>query len=305
MIERLRPECIRCMVKRQLDNVPSDAAVEKQMEYMQKILRVVADAPKSLSAPVLVQEFNRLQKEYFGTDEDFTEIKYYFNELMMRKAGAIEKRISKSEEPLKLALQYAMTGNYIDFGALHSVEEAKLDELLNKVGATEEIVGTGTKTKTAIMELKEYENLCDDLKNTKQLVYLTDNCGEIVLDKVFIQEIKKKYPELEISVIVRGENVLNDATMTDAKQIGLDKLVKVIGNGNGIAGTWMDALSEEALRTMHEADVILSKGQGNYETLRMCGLNVYYLFMCKCDMFAKGFNVPRFTGVLVNDRDCV
>ena len=67
----------------------------------------------------------------------------------------------------------------------------------------------------------------------------------------------------------------------------------------------MDALSEEALRTMHEADVILSKGQGNYETLRMCGLNVYYLFMCKCDMFAKGFNVPRFTGVLVNDRDCV
>ena len=101
---------------------------------------------------------------------------------------------------------------------------------------------------------------------------------------------------------MRGEAVVNDADMEDARQTGLMELGRVLGNGNDIGGTWMEELSEEALCALKKADVILSKGQGNFETLQGCGLNVYYLFMCKCEMFTERFGVKLFDGVLVRDR---
>ena len=119
-----------------------------------------------------------------------------------------------------------------------------------------------------------------------------------------IEEIIRQNPELHITVIVRGEEVLNDATMVDAEQIGLTSIVKVIGNGSGIAGTSMRDISKEASDLMEQADVLIAKGQGNYETLQQCGLNIYYLFLCKCMMFANRFQVPQFTGMLMNDRNC-
>ena len=112
------------------------------------------------------------------------------------------------------------------------------------------------------------------------------------------------YPELEIKVIVRGAPVLNDVTKEDVDQVGLSDLVTIIENGTAIAGTCMEEINEESRTAMEEADVILSKGQGNFETLIGCGLNVYYIFLCKCDMFAEKFQVEKFSGMLLNDRNC-
>ena len=92
----------------------------------------------------------------------------------------------------------------------------------------------------------------------------------------------------------------NDATREDAAAVSIP--FPVIDNGNRIPGTQIDQLSPEAKQALEEADVIIAKGQGNFETLYFCGLNVYYLFMCKCDLFANRFQVPRFTGMLLNDR---
>ena len=117
------------------------------------------------------------------------------------------------------------------------------------------------------------------------MVYLTDNCGEVVLDKMLVKLLKEMYPNLDITVIVRGEQILNDATMEDAVQIGMTDMVNVIGNGNNIAGTWLDAVSEQALKLIDQADVIIAKGQGNFETLYGCGKNIYYMFLCKCQLF--------------------
>jgi len=147
----------------------------------------------------------------------------------------------------------------------------------------------------------EYENLKNDLACAKHLVYLTDNCGEIVLDKLLIHILQKLYPYLEITAVVKGGNVLNDATMEDARQVGLTKLIRVTDNGNDIAGTWLHSTKLQTQRIIEAADVILSKGQANYETLRFCGLNIYYLFLCKCEMFAREFGVERFTGMLLNE----
>ena len=107
-----------------------------------------------------------------------------------------------------------------------------------------------------------------------------------------------------ITQISGGKPVLNDATMEDAVQVGLDKAAQVIGNGTDVAGTCLEELSEQALDVINTADVMIAKGQGNFETLQKCGKNIYYIFMCKCDMFAKRFNVPKYTGVLINDKNC-
>ena len=133
------------------------------------------------------------------------------------------------------------------------------------------------------------------------MAYITDNAGEIVLDKVFVEILKTLYPELEIGVIVRGTPVLNDATFMDAEDVGLTKIVEVISNGTDVPGTPLDEVSETALKWIESADLCIAKGQGNFETLRGCGKNIYYLFLCKCELFVRKFGVERFTPVLSNE----
>ena len=126
-----------------------------------------------------------------------------------------------------------------------------------------------------------------------------------MLDKLLLNVIKELYPEIQITVMVRGGEVLNDATRKDALEVGIDMVATVVDNGTEIAGTFLDAVSKEALQILENADVILSKGQANFETLRGCGKNIYYIFLCKCDMFANRFGVSRFTGMMINDRDYI
>ena len=146
------------------------------------------------------------------------------------------------------------------------------------------------------MEIKE-------LNSAKKLIFLTDNCGEIVLDKLLLETIVKVYPHLECTIIVRGEPVLNDATMEDALQVGIEACGKVIPNGTNIAGTYIPWISAEARQVMEEADMLISKGQGNFESLHGCGLNIYYLFLCKCQWFMERFGLPQYSGVFINEKD--
>ena len=287
---RLHPECIRCMLDKQLAKCPADAPKEVQLTYMQKILSIASSAPYHQGAPVMLDEFHRLQREMFGLDKDFTQIKKKYNAVMLSRVPEMQKRIDASGRPLETAIQYAMIGNYIDFGAKHEVTDAQLDELLSEPAKY-------------VLDEAVYQALNEDLQKAKKLVYLTDNCGEIVMDKLLVQEIRKAYPHLEVTVVVRGEPVSNDATMEDAQDVGMPEVARVIGNGNGVAGTHMDALSPEARGAIDAADVLIAKGQANFETLNSCGLNIYYVFMCKCDMFAKRFKVPRFSGIMVNDAN--
>ena len=116
-----------------------------------------------------------------------------------------------------------------------------------------------------------------------------------------VLEIMKEFPDISVTALVRGREVLNDATLSDAKEAGLDDMVKVITNGTGIPGTSLSEISYDAKKAVFDADVIISKGQGNFETLMYSRLNIYYIFMCKCKMFAERFNVEPFTGMLLND----
>lgn len=290
-VKRLHPECISCMTKVHLEKCPKEADDDKKVEYMQRVLKVLAEAPERFGAPVIVRTIQQIQDEMFGMKQNYSEIKKHYNQVMMNHEEQVKHRLTQSDDSVKTGIQYAMIGNYIDFGARINVNEEQLTELLND-------------SDRFVIDEKQYGEFVKDLSNARKLVYLTDNCGEIVMDKLLIGEIKKKYPDLKVTVLVRGAEVLNDATMEDAIQVGLAEMAKVIPNGSDIAGTWLEEISEEAKAVLKEADVIISKGQGNFETLRKCGMNIYYIFLCKCDLFANTFNVPKLTGMLMNEKYC-
>lgn len=282
--------CIACILKKQEEQIRQFQGEQKKAEYMKEYCRIVADAKADDSAPVLVSYSAKLMKKYFGVEKVYDEEKKEYNNLMLKYEAEIREKIKAAEDSLKEALKYSRVGNYIDFGAMSHVEKNQLDMLLSKVAED-------------YVDEAEYEALKNDLKKAGKLVFLTDNCGEIVLDKLFIEEIKEHYPNFDVTVVVRGEQVLNDATMEDAAAVGMNQVAKVMGNGTDMAGTPLDYLSEEAKAAIEAADVILAKGQGNFESLNGCGLNIYYLFLCKCNWFVKSFQMKQFEGVLVNEKN--
>ncbi len=286
---RLKSECLSCIAKKYLDKYPANSTEEQQVRYKKQICKVLSEAELTDSAPILTKKITDVQEKIFGETTDYTKIKAFYNDYVMKKFPDIEENIARAEEPLLRAIQYSMTGNYIDFGALAEVDNDKFEQLLLNVPSIE-------------INNLEFETLKKELEYAGRLVFLTDNCGEIVFDMAFIRLLKMKYPKLQITVIVRGYSAVNDATMEDARQIGLNKEVQVLGNGNGVAGTCLEMLSEEAKKCVLSADVIIAKGQGNFETLMGCGLNVYYIFMCKCTMFANRFHADLYDGLLLNDK---
>lgn len=255
---------------------------------MREVLHMIAESDPKWSAPALLETISKLYEKYWGMQNDLEEEKKTFNELLLSMEDDLEQKIRSRKDPLEAALCLARLGNYIDFSALGEVSAEKLLELLAQ--AEQETLDTA-----------EYRHFCKDLKDGKHLVYLTDNCGEIVLDKILIKLLREQYPQLMIEVLVRGVAVTNDATVEDARYVGLTEVAPVFGNGSGIAGTELTHISKEAKEKLEQADLILSKGQGNFETLHTCGLNIYYLFLCKCDWFMQRFHAEHLKGMFVNE----
>ncbi|WP_274421297.1 damage-control phosphatase ARMT1 family protein [Blautia sp. XA-2221] len=290
---KLNPFCMCCAVNKQEEKIRKFPDMDKKTEYMKKVMAILSGSEEQDCSPSLSVEIQKLYSEFWNCPmEDFTEIKREFNQLMLNMEASIEEKIRKADDPLEKALLYARIGNYIDFAAISNVDQSTVITLLDE------------KSSEALDE-EEYKNFIHDLSSARKLVYLTDNCGEIVLDKLAVQILKEQYPNLDITVIVRGYPVVNDATMEDAEEIGLTDLVKVIGNGSNIGGTWIPGINSESRELLYQADVILAKGQGNFETLNDCDLNVYYLFLCKCDLFQRRFHAENLQGMFLNERRLV
>lgn len=287
---KLNPFCMCCALNKQEQKIRHYPDMEKKTEYMKKVMALIANTEEKDCAPSLSVDIQKLYSRFWDCPmEDFTEIKREYNQLMLNMEDSLENKIRKSEDPLEKSLLYARIGNYIDFAALSNVDQATVFTLLEEKS-------------TESLDEEEYRNFLRDLSSAKKLVYLTDNCGEVVLDKLAVKILKEKYPDLDITVIVRGYPVVNDATMEDAEEIGLTDLVRVIGNGSNVVGTWIPGITSEARDLLYDADLIIAKGQGNFETLNDCGLNIYYLFLCKCDLFQRRFHAENLQGMFLNER---
>lgn len=283
-------ECIYCTIKK-ADSKYSRYEIneEKKLEFMKKVFHIISMAEIRDTSPYISAKISRIIKKEFNITDSYYEIKKEFNNLLGSMEDEILSIIYGSEDKLLTALKYAMVGNFIDFGAMENVNKDKLKELIKN--AADQVV-----------DMDEYNKFKKELNYVNKIAYIADNAGEIVFDKIFIKIINEMYPHIDINVIVRGKPVLNDATIMDAEETGLSSLARVTGNGTDIPGTQLNKINPESKKIIDNADLIISKGQGNFESLFGCGKNIYYIFLCKCDLFAKRFNMEKFKGVFINEN---
>lgn len=279
---RVIESCAECLYNRQLRKTDNK-------ECLAEIKAVIDNRTDDDPAPYLVYRFNQIYLKYFGSVASFRDEKIKYNDLVLSMEDALREEINSSDDPLLTAFSFARAGNYIDFGALSDVDEKTFLSLLERDSLSDN-------------DLQTFESFTGQCECANSLLLLADNCGEIVLDKLFLEQLKKRYPQLKLSVMVRGGEVLNDATVEDAEYAGIDSVAEIISSGIGVSGTVYKMLSYEAKRALDNAGVVLSKGQGNYEALSGQGRHIFYSFLCKCERFTNRFGVPKLTGIFVEEK---
>lgn len=287
---KLNSKCMACQIRKQEAKIRHFNDEDRKKQYMEAIRQRFEHPKDDDCVPSISTELKKFYCSFWGVPmEDFTRINKEYDQLMLDLEAELRSTIRYSEDPLKAALIYARTGNYIDFAALPEVSKKTALSLIKSENKDD-------------LDEQEYRQFCQDMKKAENVVYITDNCGEIVLDKIAIQILKKIFPNIRITALVRGLPAGNDATMEDAEFCGLTDVVPVLGNGNDVGGTWLHGISTHARELLYNADVIIAKGQGNYETLHGCGLNIYYLFLCKCDWFQQLFHAKLLQGMFINEK---
>lgn len=281
-------KCMCCLVNQQERLIEQFEDEEKKTAFMREVMALLGSSRPEHNAPWMSALMTEIRERYYGKNESISKMKQEFNQLLLGMEPELVQEIRKSSDTLKEAIRFARIGNYIDFSAVEHVTK-------------EEFMGLFHNEKDHLDEA-EYSQLCQELSRATKLLYIMDNCGEIVLDKIVIQELKQRYPKLHITAMVRGEEAINDATMEDAKLVGVTEEVPVLTNNSPIQGVIYSKLTEEGKQALDRADIILAKGQGNFESLYGCGRNIYYLFLCKCEMFSKRFGVGRFHGMFINEK---
>lgn len=281
--------CLACHFGKNLETASALGDEKTAIAFARDLMQLYLDAPDEVASPWFGPGVTALFQKHYGLSEDrYIQEKLDSNRFVMERFETIQNRVKAQDDPVYAGLQFSVLGNYLDFSALQGkVSFEKLDEMLDLGLAME-------------LDRDCYARLCGELEKGTKLLYLTDNAGEIGFDRIFAEEIQRKYPHLQITFCVRGGPVLNDATREDAAVVGVP--FQVIDNGNCIGGTELRQLGQEAREAFESADVILAKGMGNNETLYGCGYNVYYAFLVKCKLFVERFGKPLMTPMLVAER---
>ena len=279
---RISQSCAECLYKRQKNKTDNT-------EYLAEIKALLDNRKETDTSPYMVYLFNKVHVRYFGKGADYSIIKKQYNDLVLAMEDSLRHEINSAEEPLANAMMMSRAGNYIDFGAMNSVDRDEFLSLFSNTEMRED-------------DRKTYVSFLRECTNAKTFLLICDNCGEIVLDKLMLEQLKLRFPHLTVRAMVRGDNVLNDATAEDAKYVGLDAEAEIISNGEAVAGTIYEMLPDEAKNVLDNSDVILAKGQGNYESLSGQGRHIFYEFLCKCELFTSRFNVPKLTGIFIEEK---
>ncbi|MBD3195034.1 MAG: DUF89 family protein [Candidatus Lokiarchaeota archaeon] len=280
---KLEPECVGCLLNQVLKafklleiETSRDLIIKTQKGVMQFLLKQDLD---KISAPIVGKFLYSKIGELIQVQDPYKELKTEYNELALYYYDEIKKFVFKQEDPIFEAIVVSALGNTIDFASQHKID------LVNdlKTFTPDDLV------------INDYTDFMDSLKKKKKLLILGDNCGEIVFDKIMIEVLKNRYPELEIIYAVRSKPIINDATMEDARKINLTSLVTVI-ESSGAPGIDLNDITPEFKRYFYSKDyVILSKGQGNFETLNDVDIpnqDLFYLLKAKCILMKRIFKVP-------------
>ena len=287
--------CYGCHYRRNVATARSLGDEATATAFARELMQLYLDTPVAGSAsPLLSPGTTALFQKYYGLDADrFRQEKADSNKFVLERLPGIRRRIETTQDPLFTALQFAILGNYIDFSALQGeLTFEKLDEMLKNAENMD-------------LDRETYHRFREKLGKSQKLLYLTDNAGEIGFDRLLGEEIARAYPNLAITFCVRGGPAANDATRlslaTRADAALMELPFPVIDNGTNIPGTVLSALGAQAKQAMDAADVILSKGQGNVETLYGCGYPIFYAFLVKCQRFQDLFGKEKLTPMFVEE----
>ena len=281
--KRIIDSCAECLYDKQRH-------LTQDREYLAQVRKMLEERGKEDTAPYMVYLFRQLYEQRFGKGPVYAQIKKKYNDLVLGMEETLRRKIRQAQDPLKKAFGYSRIGNYIDFGAMNDVDENTFLALLENGGMTDR-------------DQEAWQSFLVQLAGAKQFLLIADNCGEIVLDKLFLECIRERFPELKMTVMVRGAEALNDATAEDAGYVGLEQVAGIVTNGCAVTGTIFSMLPDSAKTAMKNADIILAKGQGNYESLSGQGFHIFYSFLCKCERFTERFQVQKLAGIFVEERE--
>lgn len=260
-------ECIPCFFKQALIASQIAGADEvTQKKVLDKLSQMIPNFSLEQKPPEMGKDVYALVKEMTGNPDPFKEIKHRFNKIALKLYPNLKKKVKESKDPLLTAIRLSIAGNVIDYGTPNSFNiNDEIEDILKKDFA-----------------IFDYEKLKNALENTSQILYLADNAGEVVFDKILIEELNK-----EIIYVVRDKPIINDALIEDAVFCGIDKIAKVISSGSDAPGTILEYCSKDFLDIYKNSKLVISKGQGNFEALSEEAKPIFFLFKAKCYCSAK------------------
>jgi damage-control phosphatase, subfamily I len=287
-------DCIPCFFKQGLASARILGTDEKvQKHIVDNIAKVIPSFPLLSTPPEMGKIIYDIIKDALQKDDPFRELKQKSNSLVLEIYGDMKKEIQNSSDRLLTSLNFSIAGNIIDYGANHSL---KLEKEIESITRKSKKVSRNSVN-------FQYAKFKKKLEKAGLILFIGDNAGEIALDKLFVEEIKRMYPGKRMVYAVREKPVINDATLEDARFVGLDKTVEVISSGSIIPGTSLKRCNKEFISLFKDADIIISKGQGNFETLSDEPEPIFFLLTVKCGVVAKMLNAETGDIVLKENKN--
>jgi uncharacterized protein with ATP-grasp and redox domains len=276
-------ECIPCFVRQALEAARFFTDAPAVHEWLLRdMLRLTAEMDLAQCPPAVAQEIHRTLRAMTGVDDPYRVVKDRFNRMALDMLAELTATVREVADPLAMALRLAIAANVIDLGVNGGLTE---DEARRAIAAAMDRPFHG-----------DVDAFRQAFEEARSILYLADNAGEIVFDRLLIEQL----PVGRVTLAVRGGPVLNDATMADARTAGLCDVVKVMDNGSDAPGTVLSDCSEEFRRRFAESDLVIAKGQGNFETLSDEAADIYFLFKVKCPVIADHVGLPVGTHVLTH-----
>jgi len=287
---KIQAECVPCLLKRILFEIElSTDDKELQNKTIKKACTLLAELyDPNICSIDIATKVHKLVYETFGDKDPYKKLKIESNKTAKKLIPRVEELINVCEDPLRMSMLCSIVGNMMDFG----IEGASNNP--------EKLFDIFEETVSDDLGYDDYDRLKDILKDAKNILLFADNCGEIVFDKILCSELKKFKPDIFLTVVVKGENILSDATMDDALEIGLDKEVdQILTTGCFAVGIDFEKLPLDVKKLLDKVDIILSKGMGNYEAFSETIYKpIAYLLRTKCGAIANSMGVTRNINVI-------
>lgn len=281
---KINEQCLPCLVNQAVKTANIMNASNRE-ELYKKIFEAMSRIDFSKTNPEIVGENYRLIKEHTGCVDPYKDTKNYYNQLFLSKLDEYDKKIHSLED----AVKYAIVANIIDFNPVHSQVEDDIKHFFTNID----------ELKLAINDVADLEA---DVLKAESILYLGDNCGEICFDKLLIKRINELNPKCKLYFGVIGEAIVNDNTEEDAYSVDMDEYATIISNGDYALGTVLSRVSDEFRTIYNKADVVIAKGQANYESLSEEKKNIYFLLMTKCKVIADNIGVKEKTLVCLKNQ---